>query len=394
MKLLLLFAFGVLSTFAEDSQLLKEFSEGNIQFSADVYKEMLKSNSGNFLVCPLSVDIVLALVHAGARGETAQQLSTGLHLPESHEKIEQIFTKLAPTLQSNDKYNLSSANKVYVKDNFKISDKFKSTAVNVFDAEIQNIDFTKKEQAATEMNKWVEDKTHDKIKDLISPDDLNQYTRAVLINAIYFHGQWVKQFDEYSTRKRTFYLNANDHVETDMMEITDSFNYYESPDLNAKFLELPYEGGDITMTFVLPNDKDGLPALEARIDEVLATPKYSFERVHVIIPKFKIETTIQFKPILQALGIKDAFEDNADFSGIGAQKEPLKISKVIQKAFIEVEEKGTTAAAATAVMLVELASFDIPTSPPKQFVADHPFVCYLRSSSAIIFIGRYSGLSN
>lgn len=265
---------------------------------------MLKYNNGNFLVCPLSVDIVLALVHAGARGPTAQQLSAGLHLPNSREKIEQIFTKLAPTLQSNDKYNLSSANKVYVKDSFEISDKFKSTAVKVFDAEIQNIDFTKKVQAAAEMNKWVEDKTHDKIKDLISPDDLDEYTRAVLINAIYFHGQWVKQFDEYSTRKRAFYLNAKDHVETDMMEITESFNYYESPDLNAKFLELPYEGGDITMTFVLPNDKDGLPALEARIAEALTTPKYSLERVHVVIPKFKIETTIKFKPILQAVCIQ------------------------------------------------------------------------------------------
>jgi len=388
---LLLLTFGVLSALAEDSsQVLRDFSVGNRQFTANVYSELLKSNSGNFLVCPLSVDVVLALVHAGARGQTAQQLSAGLYLPNSTEKIQEIFTHLAPTLKGNDKYNLSSANKVYVKHDFKIADGFKNTAVNVFDAEIQNIDFSKTEQASAEMNKWVEDKTHDKIKNLIQPDDLDESTRAVLINAMYFHGKWVKEFNEHATRKRPFFLNSKDNVETDMMETTDNFKYYDSPELNAKFLELPYEGDDITMTLVLPNEIEGLSALEANIGKVLEAPNYNTERVNVVIPKFKIETTIQFKPILQALGIKDAFEDIADFSEMSVNHEPLAISKVVQKAFIEVEEKGTTAAAATAV-IYQFRSSLARQIEPFLFYADHPFIFYLtHKDSGIMFIGRYN----
>lgn len=393
MKFLILLALGVMATQAEQDPVLKEFSDGNVLFTANVYKEMLKTHSGNFLVCPLSVDVVLALVHAGAKGNTAKQLSSGLHLPESHEKISETFTKLSPTLQGNDKYTLSSANKVYVKDSFKISDKFKSTAVDVFKAEIQNIDFTKKEKAAGDMNKWVEEKTHDKIKDLIKPDDLDEDTRAVLINALYFKGAWVKQFSEHLTKKKPFHVSKQKQVDVDMMEITDSFNYYESPELKAKFLEMPYEGGDVTMTFVLPNDVEGLSALESRINEVLVAPKYNWERVHVQLPKYKIESTIQFKPILQALGVVDAFEDFADFTGIGANQEPLKISKVIQKAFIEVEEKGTTAAAATAVIpIVGLSASIGPIEPPKEFLADHPFLFILKHNNGILFVGRH--LSN
>lgn len=260
---------------------------------------MLKTNSGNFLVCPLSVDVVLALVHAGAKGNTAKQLSAGLQLPESHEKVQDIFKKLAPTLEGNDKYELNSANKVYVKDGFKIKDTFKSTAVDVFNAEIQNVDFSKKEEASSVINKWVEDKTHEKIKDLISPSDLSADTRAVLVNALYFKGAWVKQFSEYGTKKRPFHLNNKDQVDVDMMDIVDTFNYYEDKELNAKFLEMPYQGGDISMIVALPNDKEGLSALESKIERVLTTPKFTSQRVHVQLPKYKIESSIQFKPILQ-----------------------------------------------------------------------------------------------
>ena len=386
MKLLLIVAIAVMAVHAND-ELLKEFSDGNRLFSANVYKELKKTNSGNFLVCPLSVDVVLSLVHAGARGDTAKQLSNGLQLPESHEKVQDIFKSLSPKLRGNDKYTLSSANKVYVKDGFQISDDFKKTAVDVYNSEIQNIDFAKSESAAGEINKWVEDKTSNKIKNLIKGDDLNEDTTAVLINALYFKGAWVKQFSEYGTRKQPFHLNKEKQVDVDMMEITEYFDYYE--DSKAKYLEMEYEGKDVSMTFVLPNDIEGLGDLEDNIVDVLSAPKYSKQRVHVQLPKFKIETTIQFKPILQQLGVKDIFEDNADLSGIGAKKEPLKVTKVVQKAFIEVEEKGTTAAAATAVF-VSRKSAAFRQVDTFEFVANHPFLLILRHKIAgVMFIGRY-----
>ncbi|KAF2879679.1 hypothetical protein ILUMI_26485 [Ignelater luminosus] len=382
---------------AEESQVVKEFSTGYDRFSAGVYRELLKTNSGNFLVCPLSVDIVLALTDRGAKGQTAKEISETLGLPDSFEKVNEIFTTVALSLQSNDKYELSSANKVYVKEGFEICNNFKSTAVDVFKAEIQNIDFEKNVEAANEINKWVEDKTHEKIKDLISPGFLNKLTRSVLVNAIYFRGNWTQPFDEKATQKRPFYLNANKDIDTDMMlSYGHYYNYYESSKLNTKFLELPYEGEDISLHIVLPNERDGLAALEGKIEDVLIPPNYQSEEVNVELPKFKIESSIEFKPILKTLGIKLAFQDEADFSGIGAKRESLTISNVIQKAFIEVEEKGTTAAAASAVIVEEAELLEVSPIPPKEFYANHPFIFYLRLNKLglNLFIGTYKSPQN
>jgi len=387
MKFLLLLALGVVAAHAEQSQVLKDFNIGYTQFSADVYKELLKTNSGNFLVSPLTVEIITALTAHGAKGNTAQQLVDGLHLPENKEKVKPIFQELTSHLQGNDKYTITSANKIYLQDGFKIVDDFKSSAVDVFKSYIQNIDFTNKEAAASEINKWVEEQTHNKIKNLIEEDDLELGTLAVLVNALYFHGDWVTKFNQELTKKRTFHTSNKNEVEVDMMELTNDFRYYECADMKAQFVELPYDGGDITMTIVLPNDNDGLADLEGHIDHILVEPNYGVERVHIVLPKFKSESTIQFKQILQAFGVVDAFEDFADFSGLSTQ--PTKISKIIQKTFIEVDEAGTTAAAATAV----IHHFRISSSykfEPKEFIADHPFIYYLKSRAAgIMFVGRY-----
>lgn len=388
MKLLLLITLGVVAIHAEQSQTLKDYSIGYTKFAGDIYKELLKSNSGNFLVCPLSVQVILALVNYGAKGKTLQQLSSGLHLPEDKEQVKQIFRELSPHLQGNDKYTLTTANKIYLKHGFEIIDDFKSTAVDVFKADIQNINFKPTDKAADEINRWIEEQTHNKIKDVISKGDLSaDDTAAVLVNAIYFHGKWITQFKEEDTKKRSFHINNKDDVQVDMMEVTEHFNYYESPELKAKFLELPYEGGEVTMTFVLPYDVESLPALEARIEDVIGAQQLRREKVHVVVPKFKVESKIQFKPILQALGVDDAFEDYADFTELS--RERTKISKIIHKAFIEVEEKGTTAAAATVVVQNYIRSGHAQSYPPKEFIADHAFIYYLKSPAGVMFVGRY-----
>lgn len=206
---------------------------------------------------------------------------------------------MAPRLQGNEEYELNSANKIYVKKNFEINKDFKNTAINSFKSDIENIDFEQKSEAASVMNDWVEEKTRNKIKDLISKDDLNEDTRAVLINALYFHGKWATEFNVKDTEKRSFHVTSQKETKVDMMELTSSFKYYESADLNATFLEMPYKGEDVTMTFVLPNDIEGLSALESKIADALKQPEYRSHRVHVQIPKFKVESKIQFKDILQ-----------------------------------------------------------------------------------------------
>lgn len=271
----------------------------SVYLSLHSFQELLKTNSGNFLVCPLSVDIVLALAQFGAKGETQRQLIKGLNLPETPEKIEAAIRELTPTLKSTDLYKLDIANKVYVKEGFPISESFTRAAVDVFNSAVENVNFEQKAAAANNINGWVESKTNNRIRNLVSEDDLDENTRLVLINALYLNAKWEKQFETYATRKSPFFLTKENSVDVDTMHLVDSFNYYESKSLNAKFLELPYEGGDLSLTIVLPNERDGLSALEARANEIFATPEFTLERVSVELPKFKIESTIQFVDVLK-----------------------------------------------------------------------------------------------
>jgi len=385
MKTLLILVFGVVAILGQQPTVFEEFSDGNIKFATEVYKELQKTNSGNFLVCPLSVQVAVAFVHAGAKSNTAKQLAAGVKLPDDRGKIKDIFLQLAPYLQINDPYILTSANKLYLANRFKIYDQYKNTAVTTFSADIQNIDFVKNEEAAAEMNKWVEGKTYGKIKELIKADYLNDATVAVIINAMYFKANWADQFDPRLTTERDFFINSNNKAHVDMMTSRGYFNYYSNGELNAQFLELLYEGNDVTMTFVLPRDKGGLSALEARISNIFVRQPYRAEDVFIAIPKFKISTEIDFKLILQAFGVQDAFDDRADFTDMGESQRHLSISEIIQKTFIEVNEKGTTAAASTAIVVEDRISAS------DKFIADHPFIFFLRHrTSGVFFVGRFT----
>jgi len=384
MKLALIFLFGVALTLAEDSNVLQEFAANNVHYIGNLYKELAKVHSENLLICPLSIQSLFALISGGARGETARQITSSLRIPEGEEKIKETYRRLGESLQVHDKYTASSANKIYVADGFNISEEYKTTAKKVFGSEIQNIDFTKTKKAVDEINQWVEQKTHDKIKDVVNEYIVDPTTIALFVNALYFQGTWVKKFSKVGEER--FDCSSITYLPTKMMRIVETFNYYKSDKLKAKFLELPYEGNDITMTIVLPDEIEGLSSLEANIDQVLVAPKYSPEELEVAIPKFKIETTTELIPILQSLGIKDAFTGAADFSGIGENHDHLSISAALQKAFIEVDENGTTAAAATVVTMSRSGRQDEPN-----FIANHPFLFYLKHRAyGVFFVGRFA----
>ncbi|XP_068910462.1 serine protease inhibitor 3/4-like isoform X3 [Tenebrio molitor] len=387
MKTLIIMALTLALATAEEVA-LQEFTTGNNLFTAALYKEVLKENQGNFLVSPFSIETVLALTHSGAKDETAYEIRAGLRLPNSTEKTEAVYATLLPTLKGNDKYALHTANKIYVKDGYPLKEDFKNKASTVFQSGIENIEFTQKVDAANTINSWVGKQTNNKIQNLIDPNILGPDTRIILINALYFKGKWVYPFESDSTIKRDFYKTAKDVVQVDMMHNTDVYNYYESPELKAKFLEMPYEGDDLSMVIVLPNEKEGLAALESQIENVFAAPRFTQERVSVSLPKFTVENKIQLKKILQNLGINKAFSDEADLSGLAGKKGDLAISDVIQKAFINVTETGTEAAAATAVIGVDRIGF---FGPPYVFYfdVDHPFLFYIvLKENLILFSGR------
>lgn len=324
---------------------LKEFANGNLKFTARLYNEIVKEKPNqNFIFSPFSIEVILALTRAGAKGLSREQLTTALNLP-SEEVTEAALKQFLPVLrQSSEHLQLSTANKMYVAKNLRILDSFQNTAVNSFGAGIENVDFSQKDQAVKLINQWVEDQTNNKIKNLVSRDVIDESTRLLLINALHFKGTWLYEFSK-KVLKEKFYTSKTQSKQVDMMSVEETFRYYESPTLNAKFLELPYVGGNISMTVVLPNEIEGLSALENNLEQLLTPQDLDYQRVAVKLPSFLIESEYPLKSILQRLGLTSIFEDAADFSGIS--ETPLKVSQVVQKAFINVTTSGTEAAAAT-----------------------------------------------
>ncbi|KAF7272551.1 hypothetical protein GWI33_014670 [Rhynchophorus ferrugineus] len=347
---------------------------------------LLENQNKNFVFSPLSAQIILALTQAGARGQTAQEFSTAVNLPEDVNKTEEAIRQLLPTLKSTHAdISLSAANKMYLGKGIVIKKAFETLAVSSFQAAAENLDFAKSTEATNIINHWVEEKTNEKIKDLIPLGALDASTRLVLVNALYFKGKWNTPFETYLTRKEPFHVSKTQTKQVDMMHVEDFFNYYECTKRNVKFLELPYLDDRLTMTIVLPNEIDGLASLENNIESLLTPPPYNKERVAVSMPKWLTETSVDLKGILERLGLRKAFSDSADFKNLS--DESLQIGQVLQKSFINVTESGTEAAAATVVSLVFLSA-PLVEPDPIIFKADRPYLYFIRHNDVILFVGK------
>ncbi|RZC32363.1 Serpin domain containing protein, partial [Asbolus verrucosus] len=305
---------------------LEEFTNGNNLFAANIYKEVIKTNNENVLISPLSAEIVFAMAQSGAKGKTGEEIRTGLHLPNTDEETRSTVKSVLPTLNGDGSFQLHSANKIYVTDKFPVKEEFKQVATSVYQADLENVDFGHNAETADVINKWVEKQTQNKIHNLIEPDMLDNRTVAVLLNALYFNAKWNTRFSERLTKKENFYKTARDVVEVDFMhDYNEEYSYYESEELNAKFLELPFLGDDLSMVFVLPNEKTGLATLENQVEKVFSRHNFAEISLNVTIPKFKIESTTDLKQVLEnvsdivrcmKLGVKKAFSQNeADFTG-------------------------------------------------------------------------------
>ncbi|KAJ8976880.1 hypothetical protein NQ317_008073 [Molorchus minor] len=338
---------GVLTAPLED-EAEREFLIGNREFTANIYRELTRRNAGNLLVSPISVETVLSLAYEGARGQTANELVAGLSLPNSNQKIQWAYRKLLPKLQSStDSLTLSNANRLYLGQNDRLEDNFKSVAVQVYGAGAENVDFSQSQEAADEINSWVEEQTNGRIQDLVDPSSINTNTRLILVNTLYLSAEWRTPFRSYPRMRGDFYINRNQYVEIDIMRQQQMVNYLQNNRLNAQFLELPLRGNNISMVIVLPNDIDGLTDLEENIVEVLQPQQYRREWVIVDLPRFSVQNSIEFVPVLKSLGIRSLFGEDADLSGISSTYQDLYVSSVLQKTYINVTEAGVEAAAAT-----------------------------------------------
>lgn len=260
----------------------------------------MANQQGNILVSPSSLHTILSLLDMGAKGSTFQELSRTLAIPIHKGTIYQLYKQLHLALKTASTSTLNSANKIFISNLFKINPDFLKAANEAFDAEAESLNFSKdKAGAVQDINSWVARKTYNKIRELVKEEHINENTMMILINALHFNGVWDRPFDPMITLKRKFFLNATHWETTQIMVNDNSFKYLEDEGLDCKFLEVPYAGNEFSMTFVLPNKRDGLPALERRLEEVFQERELDEREVIISIPKFKIEQETDLKTVLQ-----------------------------------------------------------------------------------------------
>jgi serpin B len=387
--------------------------ESTNRFALDLYKR-LGSGEDNLFFSPASIAVALTMTCAGAKGGTAQEMTEVLHLPDLQPaRLHAAFGFLISDLtfeytQPDDDFGMPGsdddvavdpvacqvrmASALWGQSGLGYLEAYTHALKSFYESELHEVDFAADPEHAREIiNRWVAARTRDKIPQLLPSGVLDEITLLVLTNAVYFKAQWDEPFEESLTETQPFLLENGATVTTDMMRQTTSFRYTED-DL-VQVLELRYTGNRFSMLIVLPRDKNGLAALESRL---------SFERlrewqaalahatVDVRLPRFEFRQPLMLAEMLQEMGMRLAFSEAADFSGI-TNNAPLMIGQVLHEAFINLDEKGTEAAAATAVMMV-LGCAEEPAepSPVIEFHADHPFVFAIteKANGALLFLGR------
>ncbi|NXT21926.1 SPB10 protein, partial [Syrrhaptes paradoxus] len=396
------------------------------KFTVDLFNKLNETNRGkNIFFSPWSISSALALTYLGAKGNTATEMAEVLCFTEAagaegssvarpswgrpkrrkmdseHKKAENIhsgFKELQTAINKpRSTYSLKTANRIYVEKTFLLLPTYIQLSKNYYKAEPQKINFkTAPEQSRKEINTWVEKQTEGKIKNLLSSRDVGNSTKLILVNAIYFKAEWEVKFQARDTSLQPFRLSKNKSKPVKMMYMRDTFPVLIVEAMNFKIIELPYVKHELSMFILLPDDiKDSTTGLEQlereltyeKLSEWTDSTKMTKILVDLYLPKFTMEERYDISDNLISMGMRSAFSSNADFSGM-AEKGDVMISKVLHRSFVAVDEKGTEAAAATAV-IIELTS--LPVSHVLKFKADHPFHFFIRhnKSKSILFFGRF-----
>ncbi len=381
-----------------------EIAAGINKFGFDLFRELSESN--DFLIfSPYSISSAMAMCYAGARENTAAEMNRVMHFNPDQELFHPAFGYLHELMLKGSftkENELRVANALWAQDDIPLLDKFCKTATSRYSAKVQNVSFKRSrdvEESRLLINKWVEEQTMDKITELIKPDALSTRTRLVLTNAIYFRGDWLYPFNQNRTSQGEFRTADNQLVTASFMNQQKPFLYYADDDFQA--IEMPYKGKDLAMLIILPKELLGIQQAMTRLNEKKfstirnhmdrvtynGTTKQSENRTEVSIslPKFTSSAEFVLNDALKNMGMTEAFNQLADFSGMSENNE-LFISVVVHKTYIDVNEAGTEAAAATGVGMALKSGY---VAEPKVFTADHPFfyTIYHKESGAIIFAG-------
>lgn len=371
----------------------EELTDGNNKFAFKLFHEVQGNTTENLFYSPFSISNALALVYAGARNETALQISQVMNFQAGnrfHSDYKQLLGKIRKGTEGKIKLNI--ANGLWAQKDFKFLDLYIDLVKSNYNSELKNVDFVdaiEREKTRKEINTWVEQKTNDKIKDLISQVDLTSLTRLVLVNAIYFYGEWAKPFEKESTQPMQFSLVDGNQINVPFMDQRTSYNYYE--DSSIQVLEISYKDNKASMLIFLPNTSNGITQFGKSFDykyymDIIG--KLQPADVMLSLPKFQTNCKINLESMMSRMGMPLVFSpDSADFSGMTGKRD-LFISEVIHQAFIDVDEQGTEAAAVTAEVMMTTSAR--PSSDIKYFNADHPFVYLIKDNGtgSILFMGK------
>lgn len=374
---------------------LTTLAESNTEFAFDIYRALM-SDGGNLFYSPHSISLALAMVYAGAGGETERQIANTLHFNLSQDKLAPAFNYLDIELAKRGKgaqgkddkgFRLNIVNALWGQKGFNFQTTYLDTLAVNYGAGLRVLDFIKEtEESRVTINDWVEQETESRIKDLIPRGAINELTRLVLTNAIYFNAAWLHTFNEFATVDGLFYPITGAPLSVPMMKQTGSFGY--TAEEGYKAIELPYDGGEISMVILLP-DEGNFETVEYSLDArriQAVIDDLAYGRVNLTMPKFEFESDFSLKKVLSEMGMPVAFSDSADFTGISTE-EQLFITDVLHKAFVAVDENGTEAAAATAVVV---GTTSAPVDEPVDFTIDRPFIFLIRDieTGVILFLGR------
>ena len=364
--------------------------DANNRFALDFYSQT-KDGYENIFFSPLSIFVAFAITYEGAQGDTADEIQQVFSFPVEEQERQKEFESILNGFENSGllgfgdaNYKLQMANALWIADHFEPLQEYIDTAKTYYDTRVEKVDFVT-DAGVNTINDWVKSETQNKIEKLFKSGSTDELTALIITNVIYFKGEWVHQFNPDYTRDADFYISKDESVKVQMMEIDKPILNYAQNDL-LQIIQLPYKGDKVSMLVLLPNETDGLQSLEENLNlENLSRWKDSLEEnmVSVHLPKFTAETEYDMKKHLQQMGMNLPFDRiNADFNGISDRS--LYISDAIHKAFVNVDEKGTEAAAATGI------TARLQSGPPNTFMADHPFVFIIQddSNGNILFIGR------
>lgn len=360
-----------------------ENSKSLNQYSFDLYRET-KVEKENVFLSPLSTYYALLSAYEGSKNKTKAEFENALYLKDSAFSNSDYLYKFAS--KSDSLSGLKISNAIWVDKKFQVEAAFKNAVSSKYSSDFKQIDFGNTELAVTDINRWVADKTNQRITNMVSPSDIHSETKLMISNAVYFKGEWLNKFEKLRTAKATFFTDTENQYHVDFMNITEKLNYFENGAF--QFVEKPYKDSDLSFCAILPKTLYGLEAIEKSLDadffsEILEQ-KFTTE-VFLSMPRIKMETSYKLRSALTNAGLNFVFNNEADFSGI-SKKEPLWIEQVSHKTYIDLNEDQTEAAAATTtnIFIKGLPSY-------KLFKADHPFVFFIidNKTKALVFMGRY-----